>query len=262
MKKILIGAPIHQEPEILELYLKSLQDLNTHNLEVNYCFVDDNIVQESKQILKKFKEENNVKILKSYSHDRYEKNEHTHVWKENLIWKVADFKNRIITEAIKGKYDYLLFVDSDLILHNETLQQLIKAGKDIISEVFWTKWTPDAIALPQVWVRDQYTLFKQGRGEKIAQKEVDRRVLDFLKMLKKPGVYEVGGLGALTLISRKALDKGVNFSEIKNVSYWGEDRHFCIRALALGLKLHVDTHYPAYHIYRKSDLEQLIASAN
>ena len=30
---------------------------------------------------------------------------------------------------------------------------------------------------------------------------------------------------------------------------FGEDRHFCIRAAALGLSLYVDTHYPAYHIY-------------
>lgn len=34
----------------------------------------------------------------------------------------------------------------------------------------------------------------------------------------------------------------------------GEDRHFCIRAAALGLRLFVDTHYPAYHIYRSADL--------
>ena len=30
----------------------------------------------------------------------------------------------------------------------------------------------------------------------------------FINMLKKPGIYEVGGLGACTLISRFALDKG------------------------------------------------------
>jgi SRSO17 transposase len=57
------------------------------------------------------------------------------------------------------------------------------------------------------------------------------------------------------LISRTALEAGVNFSRISNLSFWGEDRHFCIRAAALGLQLFVDTHYPAYHIYRDSDLE-------
>jgi hypothetical protein len=62
-------------------------------------------------------------------------------------------------------------------------------------------------------------------------------------------------LGACTLISSKALKAGVNFSEIKNVSFWGEDRHFCIRASALGFSLFVDTRLPAYHIYREKDLD-------
>ena len=77
----------------------------------------------------------------------------------------------------------------------------------------------------------------------------------FLNQLKRPGIYEVGGLGACTLISRKAIKLGVSFSQIPNLSFWGEDRHFCIRAAALGLKLYVNTRYPAYHIYRESDLK-------
>jgi hypothetical protein len=74
-------------------------------------------------------------------------------------------------------------------------------------------------------------------------------------MLKKPGVYEVGGLGACTLIELEPLAKGVNFDPIKNLTIPGEDRFFCIRAAILGYDLFVDTHYPAYHIYREKDLE-------
>ncbi|MFP3727128.1 glycosyltransferase family 2 protein [Priestia filamentosa] len=262
MKKVLIGGPIHQEPEILDLYLKSLEALNQDKIEVHYCFVDDNRDEESSKILKEFKERHTVKILKSYSKDKYEKTEHTHIWKEQLIWKVADFKNRVILEAKKGKYDYLLFVDSDLILHPNTLQHLIKTGKDIISEVFWTKWAPESMPLPQVWLKDEYTMYHKDRGEEVTQQELEGRMRNFLNMLRRPGVYEVGGLGALTLISKRSIDAGVNFSEIKNVSFWGEDRHFCIRAQALGLKLHADTHYPAFHIYRQSDLEILKAQSH
>lgn len=257
MKRVLIGSPIHQEPKILSYYLSSLQDLNTEGIEVSYCFVDDNRSVESKDLLKAFKQEHSVKILKSYHKDTYIRTEETHIWKEELIWKVADFKNQIIQEALKGKYDYLLFVDSDLVLHPQTLQALIKSKRDIISEVFWTKWDLNSIPLPQVWVKDQYTLFHQKRGERIDQQEAQKRAMNFLKQLRKPGVYEVGGLGALTLISQKALEAGANFKEIKNVSFNGEDRHFCIRAMALGFSLYVDTHYPATHLYRSSDIEKL-----
>ncbi len=64
----------------------------------------------------------------------------------------------------------------------------------------------------------------------------------------------MGGVGACTLITKSALSKGVNFKRIKNVTFWGEDIHFCIRAAVLGIPRFVDTHYPAYHIYRESDL--------
>ncbi|RYD03050.1 hypothetical protein N752_21810 [Desulforamulus aquiferis] len=73
-------------------------------------------------------------------------------------------------------------------------------------------------------------------------------------MLARPGTYKVGGLGACTLMSRNALAKGASFSEIYNLSFVGEDRHFCIRAVALGLELYADTHYEPYHIYRESEL--------
>jgi hypothetical protein len=109
--------------------------------------------------------------------------------------------------------------------------------------------------MPQVWLTEHYTMSLVGDDETISDAEKNRRANEFLHKLTVPGVYEVGGLGACTLISRLALLKGVNFNKIKNVTFWGEDRHFCIRAAALGIDLWVDTHYPAYHIYRETHLD-------
>ena len=36
-----------------------------------------------------------------------------------------------------------------------------------------------------------------------------------------------------------------------NLALLGEDRHFCVRAGALGYTLYFDTVYPVYHIYRE-----------
>lgn len=253
--KILIGSPVYQKPRILEEFLISLSKLNTDSFEVTYFFIDDNENEESKEILNRYKSIlSNTVIKKSNESGIYNTDGSTHLWTENLIWKVADFKNHIIDYTIVNNFDYLFLIDSDIILHPETIRHLINQNKDIISEIFWTKWQPDSIELPQVWVNDQYTLYKKDREENLENEEINNRILDFINQLKEPGVYEVGGLGACTLISRNALQKGVNFSEIPNVSFWGEDRHFCIRAMALGIKLHVDTHFPAYHIYRESDI--------
>ena len=169
----------------------------------------------------------------------------------------SKFKNTIIKHFLERDDDYLFLIDSDILMNPNTLTQLVSTKKDIVSEIFWTKWTPDSIALPQVWYEDLYTQIKLAPHESLAHlsaEEVTRRHCAFLAEMNTPGVYEVGGLGACTLINRKVLEVGVNFSKIPNVSFWGEDRHFCIRANVLGFSLHVDTHLPAYHIYRSSDM--------
>lgn len=257
--KVLIGCPVHQKPEILREFLNSIKELNTKNMEVNYSFVDDNSIKESSDLLEQFsKSENNVYIYKFKNQDEYICDEHTHNWNEHLVWKVANFKDKIIKYAKQNKYDYLFFIDSDLVLHPDTLNHLISTGKDIISEIFWTKWQPNSYELPQVWLKDVYTQYHIERNENLNEGEIYIRHKQFIDKLRKPGIYEVGGLGACTLISKYAIDKGVSFKEIKNLSFWGEDRHFCVRAAALGIKLYVDTRYPAYHIYREKDLRGVL----
>lgn len=257
--RVLIGSPVRQKTEILRHFLSSIKGLAMGNsIQSDYFFIDDNIEDEASQLLLNFTEKKpNTLLVKAHDDKPYVCNENTHVWDEELIWKVAGFKNNIIDAAIKGNYDYLFLVDSDLVLHPDTLQHLVSLNKDIVAEIFWTRWEPDMPELPQVWVADQYTIFHSLRGENLSAIEILQRVQMFLKQLKTPGVYQVGGLGACTLISQKAIKSGVNFSEIYNISFLGEDRHFCIRAVALGFDLFVDTHYPAFHIYRETELEGL-----
>lgn len=244
--KVLLGSPVYQKHEILSFFLSSLSKLTCTDFDLHYFFVDDNHNKypESSNLLTQFSVNKISTILKGdIISDEYV----THNWKESIVWKVASYKNKIIEYAVANNYDFLFLIDSDLVIHPDTIQHLIKQNKNIISEIFWTKWNiNDHIDRPQVWLSDKYTLSNEKYTE-----------TQFIDQLKIPGVYEVGGLGACTLISRHALLKGVNFNKIHNVSFWGEDRHFCIRSVCLGLKLWVDTTYPAYHIYRDSDLQFL-----
>ncbi|MEY8192444.1 glycosyltransferase family 2 protein [Peribacillus simplex] len=254
--RVLVGSPIYQKPDILQKFLLSLKRLDVEGLELGIIFIDDNEDERSSKMLEDFgHDRNNVKILASNQSDVYVCNGITHYWNENLVWKVADFKNMMIEHAIKEDYDYLFLIDSDLLLYPLTIKQLISAKKDIISNIFWTKWQPDAQERPQVWLYDEYTQWEISRGQELADSEITTRYQSYIQQMRTPGVHKVGGLGACTLISQKALKAGVNFKMIENLSFWGEDRHFCIRAAALGFSLYVDTHLPAYHIYRDSDLD-------
>lgn len=257
MPKVLIGSPVRQNRAVLEEFLKGLLALELEGIQADFSFIDDNDTLEAKSLLATFcPPYGNVTIISGEpSNLLYRRDDITHYWREELIWRVARYKNTLISLAKEKKYDYLFLVDSDLVLHPWTLKRLIETGKDIISEVYWTRWQPGMPELPQVWLEDQYTLYNKHRGEVLSEEEKSRRTLIFLEQLRKPGIYKVGGLGGCTLISRRALEAGVSFGEIYNVSFWGEDRHFCLRAVALGFELFVDTAYPAYHIYRDDDLE-------
>ncbi|WP_297637960.1 glycosyltransferase [uncultured Clostridium sp.] len=257
-KKILIGSPICQNNLILKEFLISLEEVEKEMFDVGYCFIDDNKELESKKLLEEFQNKiKNVTILniENCSSEEYFCDDYTHRWNNDLVAKVTMFKNSIIKYFLENEYDYLFFIDSDIVLHPLALKSLVSKDKDIISNIFWTKWSPDGDELPQVWLKDAYTMHDAKMNEPKTRKEIDDETKQFLIMLKKPGVYRVGGLGACTLIKREPLLKGVNFDEMYNLSFWGEDRFFCVRAVAYGFELYVDTNYPAYHIYRKDNLK-------
>lgn len=254
--KILIGSPICQEPEILKAFLNSLSRLNIDNFEMFYHFIDDNHDLRSQLLLNGFQEANKNVTVERISESSEAQPYRNHQWTYENIWKVANYKDRIIERAHKEEFDYLFLIDSDLLLYPQTVSHLINTGKDIIAEIFWTKWAEFAIEQPQVWLSDFYTQCEKQMGEVLSQNEEKIRTHHFFQKLRCPGVYEVGGLGACTLISKTAIERGVSFRPIKNLSLWGEDRHFCVRAIVLGIDLFVDTHYPSYHIFRAEELHK------
>lgn len=256
--KILLGTPVRQKPAIFKEFLASLERLDQKNYSLDYVFVDDTVNPETKALINDFaKRHRNCTILYpegDVESPDYICNDVTHFWKDAIVWKVARFKDRFIEMGHDKGYDYVFLVDSDTLLHPKTISQLMTANKEIITNILWTSWAPNTVPMPQVWMSDEYTFYEQKPGENLTDEEKNQRFWALMEQLKEPGVYEVGAFGGLHLISKSALKKGVRFEKIKNLSFWGEDRHFCVRAAALGISLWVDTHYPAYHIYRESDL--------
>ncbi len=257
--RILIAAPVRQKPAILECFLASITRLEVDGLRVACAFVDDNVDPESRRLLRQFGYGEECAVMPVEPVGHYEQDAVTHHWREDLIWKVARYKDWLIDVALDAEFDFVLFVDSDLVLDPHMLKRLVDCDREIVSEVFWTSWRPGEALLPQVWHAGQYDLHRSRREEVLAPDEISSRSWATVRELHTPGLYRVGGLGACTLIRRSALSKGVRFAEIDNLTYWGEDRHFCIRARALGIELWADTHYPPLHLYREEDLAHVPA---
>lgn len=254
--KILVGSPVFQSPDILKAFLCSLKELSCGASSMDYIFVDDNTDERSSRQLALFeRKSSNVTVLQGKDKSSYTCDDESHHWDDSLMLRVAGYKNDIIRYAIDNEYDELFFVDSDLILHPDLILHLERQQKEVVSEIFWSQWHPGLPQEPNVWLFDEYDLVPKQLGEELGTEEMEIRQRGFLEKLKEPGIYEVGGLGACTLIQRSALQKGVSFAPIHNLTIHGEDRFFCIRAAVLGIGLFVDTAYPAYHIYRESDLK-------
>jgi GT2 family glycosyltransferase len=238
MKTVLVGSPIRQTPEVLLRFLASLERLTHASFEISFVFVDDNTDPASSELLTEFASmySESVRILPAVGEvdGGYVRDNGTHQWPNGATWKVAAFKDKILHDS---ETDYVFLIDSDVLVHPDTIETLLADQKDVVSMVYWTSWQPNTTPMPQVWESGHYDMSAE-----------------FMEQLRTPGVYEVGGLGACTLISRAAIQAGASFREIKNLGLWGEDRHFCVRAVVLGISLFVDTKQPAYHVYRDSDL--------
>lgn len=255
--RVLIGSPVRKRPQILQRFLEGLRRLDTTGLDVTFFFVDNNDDHAASQLLVEFGRtiEAPVRRLRLSTAEEYQCTERTHMWTESLYWRVAAMKDGLLQIALQHGFDYIFLVDSDLVLHPQTLQRMIAYQRDVVSQVFWTAWVPEASPLPNVWYAEFYNLYRLRRGEVLDQVEQQRRQQAFLRALVLyPGLHRVGGLGACTLISRHALEKGLSFGELRSCLLAGEDRHFCLRAEALGIRLFADTTLPPLHLYRSADL--------
>ena len=264
MKRVLIGSPIRQKKNILEQFLIGLDEIELQNCQVSFYFVDDNKDPGSSELLSIFKNTNSDVILikgedivANKEDNAYVCDANSHHWRSENIARITKFKDWIIDYCVENGFDYLFLVDSDIVLDRRSLSQLLSRNVDIVSNVFWTQWHPGAALVPQCfWMPDPYQQYK-AFNVKLDPKEANQMRDDMFNKLKLPGIYKVDGLGACTLISKKALMAGVRFKEVPNLSIPGEDRHFCIRAGVLGFDLYMDTVYPAYHIFREEYLSRV-----
>ena len=223
VKRVLLAAPLRQDPRIFDEYRESISRLIVpQGYQLDTFFVVNNCDEIIPHL---YPEDNYIVCDNPFE---YTKTPDDHIWKNDTVAKVAEFRNMTIQQALVFGYDYWFSVDTDIVLHPQTLVALLKANKDIVSEIFWSK-DPYGFEWCNAWMKDRYS----GTEDKFYT----------------PGLYEVGMTGACTLVKRKVLEAGVNYDFLPNITIWGEDRHFCIRAAAHRFGIWVDTHYPATHLF-------------
>ena len=262
--KILIASPVYQKKEILSSFLLSLTQLNQEDLLVSYLFIDDNTDVISSNLLSSFVSLHGGTVLpapKKIARDDDPNTSNRLKWNDELIWHVARMRNTIMDYAHNHNYDYLFMTDTDLILQPQTLQHLVAAQKDLISEVFWTDWresdffsmTDIQNRFPQVWDNGQFDFADPNLNDE----DYRREGIKWLKRLLQPGVYSVGGLGACTLFSSNVLRSDLRYIQVQDLNLRGEDRHFSVLAQRKGFTLWADTHAEPLHVFSTSEIPKI-----
>lgn len=226
MTKVLIAAPLRQDPKIFTEYQKGLDNL----------ILPDGVIADRYFVVNDCDEV--IPYIRDAEYDVVSNGAmvyQDHVWTGELVINMATYRNMTIRKALEGGYDYLFSVDTDLVLEEHTLQVLLEDDKDCVAGLFWTNGWSNA------WMYDQVT------GNNLPE-------------WQEPGVYRVGGTGALFLIKRKVLEAGVDYTPIPNLrkAVFGEDRHFCIRAVCNGFEIWADNRCQPVHLYKNKHYDDYI----
>lgn len=235
MIKVLITAPARQEPKIFNEYRDSIDRLIVPD---GFTIDTFYVINDCPELIPCMRPSDNYTVFDT--NEVYFKTHNDHIWTDQNMRAMETLRNMTIRYALDHGYDYWFSVDTDLVLHPDTLRFLLDADKDIVSEIFWST-SKDIHTWCNAWMCDQ------GSG--------------MLNEWHNPGLYQCGMTGACTLVKRKVLEAGVDYTHIPNIqrALYGEDRHFCVRAAVHGFELWVDSHCPATHLYTEQEYRKYMA---
>ena len=149
------------------------------------------------------------------------------------IEKIVNGRNFIRDYALKNDYDFLLFLDSDVLIHPRTLDALLATKYDVVAGVYLNVFQLDGkpVVAP--------VLFKDiGDGQ---------CQLYTYEGAAKQQVLEIGAAGlGCALISKKVL-KEIPFRTFNNSATGGEDMAFFVDARSKGFKTVANTFVKCLH---------------
>lgn len=198
---ILIGCPTYQgQAFCLDRFLEGLRNLKG---DFDILFVDNSEGTDYFEMLKQITIENRkVIVLRDEP-------------QENRIMRIISSRNACRYYFLKNSYDYLFFLDTDMIPPPDALQQLLKVDADIASGNYLCRQEINGklLVLPALY---------KHHGNQLATLTMEEA--------KQNNVIDIAvcGLGCC-LIKRKVLEK-ISFRPFTQSKTGGEDVAFCVDA--------------------------------
>lgn len=153
---------------------------------------------------------------------------------------IHDLRYAMAQKAIDEKYDYVLWVDADMVFDSDILADLLADDKDIVTGVCFMRRAP----------YEPCIYSKMRMGATLEEDQIEK-FLDY----PDDNVFEVEACGmAMCLMKVEALKHiltvtGQPFFPVKsNHRTLGEDLSFCYKARSLGYKIYADSRVYVGHI--------------
>jgi FkbM family methyltransferase len=149
-------------------------------------------------------------------------------------YQIDQIRN-LIAEWAKN-YDYLLSVDSDIVMPNDTLEKLLAADKDIISGLYIQR-------IPGTQTLELYMDTPNGGCTNIPY-----------ELLKDRGVIEIAACGMGCALIKSEVFRSMQYphffykSALNHKDTVSEDVYFCLKARKLGFKVWADPEITCDHI--------------
>lgn len=208
-KKIFLGAPVRNRGWILEEYIEAIEN---QNLKISMFFIVNDSKDNSLEIISKKKIPHRIH---NFEFEGYIRGEYS-------IDHLAYLRNEILDEFLKSDCEYFLSIDTDIIIPEHSISQLIKHEEDIVSMLIRNN---DKTICHNFFINGQ---------------QIEKEVIN--------GLIPVDMTGAVYLISRRVIESGVRY----NYDRLGEDIPFCQSAKEKGFEIYCDTSLKPIHYFKKN----------
>ena len=150
-------------------------------------------------------------------------------------YNIDQIRNLIADWVVKG-YDYLLSVDSDIVLPRDTLTRFLAHDVDIVSGLYIQR-------KPGQHILEVYENNDRGGVSNIPYGKI-----------KDKGLVPIGGCGFGCVLIKQSVFKGIPYphfvyhSALDHANTISEDVDFCAKALKKGFKIYADTTMKCRHV--------------
>jgi GT2 family glycosyltransferase len=242
MNKILIASPTYDGMEYC------FKEFIEHIKSIDYLSLDILIIDNSrtKKFFRNIRKIPRIKVI--YDDTREEKN----------IQRLISSRNKIINYAMEKNYDYLLMMDSDVMVPSNILNRLLSHNRDVCSGLYFNYFkVKDKFELLPVCYRKleekYYPIYKKFFPH--ADMRMFSRQMDLMEANSKE-LFEVSvPSSGCVLLSRKAFSSGARYGLIKEFEEkfksTTDDLKFFKNLREEGFKIYCDTSVLCAHNTRE-----------